>query len=48
MVRVNKIVHEADSRIEAEAWIDSIGKSRFPGVSMKIVRNRNKWIVKTE
>jgi disulfide oxidoreductase YuzD len=48
MVSINKVVHTAESKIEAEAWINSIGKRKYPGTQFQIVRNRQQWIVKTK
>jgi len=47
-VNINaQIVHEADSKIEAEAWIASHGHN-FPNKKLQIVRNRQKFVVKAK
>lgn len=48
MVNINAILHKASSKIEAEAWVASVGKKRYPGVTMKIVKDGEKWLVRSQ
>lgn len=46
MVDTNKRpLHKAKSRIEAESWINSIGKSKFPGQKLIIHAQGSEWHV---
>jgi hypothetical protein len=38
-------LHKAQSRIEAESWIDSIGKRQYPNEKLIIHRQGNEWHV---
>lgn len=42
---MDKIVYTADSRIEADAWIASIGKAKYPGSKLEIKQMRSKFNV---
>ncbi|QIQ62996.1 hypothetical protein SEA_MOAB_124 [Streptomyces phage Moab] len=46
MVNTNKKpLHKAKSKIEAEAWIASIGKSNYPGQKLIVHRQGDEWHV---
>jgi hypothetical protein len=38
-------LHKAESKIEAEAWIASIGKRNYPGEKLIYRRQGNEWHV---
>ena len=40
-------LYKAESRIEAESWIDSTGKKKFPGEKLIVHRQGEQWHVYT-
>jgi hypothetical protein len=46
MVNIKKTpLYKASSRIEAESWIATIGKSKYRGVDLVVKVNGNEWHV---
>lgn len=45
-MNLSKTVYVAASKIEAEAWINSIGKSKYKGFKLEIERSRDKFLVR--
>jgi len=46
MVNIKKRpLYKAQSKIEAESWIDSTGKSKYPGEKLIVHRQGNEWHV---
>lgn len=46
MTFLGKVFYEAESRIEAESWINSTGKKRYPQLKFKYEQKGSKWLVK--
>ncbi|UUG69438.1 hypothetical protein SEA_SHAM_118 [Streptomyces phage Sham] len=45
MAFLDKIYYKAKSRIEAESWINSTGKKRYPEIAFTWKRSGNEWLV---
>lgn len=46
MVNIKKTpVYRAKSKIEAESWIDSIGKNRYPNIELIVRKQGSDWHV---
>lgn len=46
MVNTNKNpLYKADSKMEAESWINTTGKKRFPGQKLIVHRQGEQWHV---
>lgn len=45
MVNLGKVYYNAKSRIEAESWINSTGKKRYPELKFGLVRKGEEWLV---
>ncbi|QNN99210.1 hypothetical protein SEA_FAUST_119 [Streptomyces phage Faust] len=46
MVNLDKVYYEAQSRIEAESWINSTGRKHYPELKFRYERRGSKWLVK--
>jgi hypothetical protein len=45
MVSLGKVYYKAESRIEAESWINSTGRKRYPQLIFTYKRKGNEWLV---
>lgn len=45
MAILDKILYRAQSRIEAESWINSTGRKRYPELTLTWVRKGKEWLV---
>jgi len=46
MVNIKKTpVYRAESKIEAESWVASTGKKRYPGIELIVRKQGNSWHV---
>lgn len=44
-MKEDSVVYVADSKIEAQAWVASTGKRKYPNNKLEIQRSRSKFMI---